>query len=354
MKIEPNYVFLTWEDISYSRTGVIYSGLNRIGSKPVLHQITLRNIYNMSLQVRRFLKSSEFPDPIMVVGSPCGLLVLAARLASPRARIVFDTGWPQVDALKLKMDKSGGNFLRYLKMYLLDFASFKMSNLIAVESKAQKTRLTKKFLVSPEKLFVSYTGLNEEELVNHQESFRRGVDQHIVIFRGKVNSEAGIELLAEISWLLPTDIKLLVISQNIPTRVVFSTNTEIVSERVSNSRLADYYAQASLAIGQLGNSRRINFTIPHKFYEASFFGIPYLTRKTDALSELISFDEIGLFLEKVDAISVSSLITSFVKDNENQISARRYLGESYRNSFSQEIISNGFKDYTAKYFYDFT
>jgi len=350
MKVEPTYVFLTWEDISYSRTGVIYSGLKRYGSKTVLHQISLRNIYIMSLQVRRLLKSSELLNPILVVGSPCGLLVLAARLASPKARIVFDTGWPQVDALKFKMDKSGKGFLRYLKMYLLDFASFKMSNLIAVESKAQKTRLTKNFLVSPEKLFVSYTGLNEEEFVNNQLSSRRGVDENIVIFRGKVNSEAGIELLAEISWLLPTDLKLIVISQNIPERIVFSTNTEIVSERVSNSRLTEYYAQASLAIGQLGNSHRINFTIPHKFYEASFFGIPYLSRKTDALSELISFDELGLFLEKADAVSVSSLITAFVRDKENQISTRSYLGESYRNLFSQEIISKGFKDYTVKYF----
>jgi hypothetical protein len=350
MKIEPTYVFLTWEDISYSRTGVIYSGLKRYGSKPVLHQITLRNIYIMSLQVRKILKSSEFLNPVLVVGSPCGLLVLAARLASPKARIVFDTGWPQVDALKFKMDKSGKNFLRYLKMYLLDFASFRMSNLIAVESKAQKTRLTKIFLVSPEKLFVSYTGLNEEEFINNQLSSKRGVDESIVIFRGKVNSEAGIELLAEISWLLPGDLKLIVISQNIPTRIVFSTNTEIVSERISNSQLADYYGRASLAIGQLGNSRRINFTIPHKFYEASFFGIPYLTCKTDALSELISFDEFGLFLEKIEAISVSSLITAFVRNKEKQISARRYLGKSYRNSFSQEIITTDFKDHTAKYF----
>ncbi len=350
MKTEPTYIFLTWEDISYSRTGVIYSGLKRIGSKPVLQQITLRNIYIMSLQVRRLLKSSEFPNPILVVGSPCGLLVLAARLASPKAQIVFDTGWPQVDALKFKMDKSCKNFLRYLKMYLLDLASFKMSNLIAVESQAQKTRLTKHFFVSQKKLFVSYTGLNEEEFVNNQESFRREEGENIVIFRGKVNSEAGIELLAEISWLLPTDLKLIVISQNIPVGIVFSTNTEVVSERVSNSLLANYYARASLAIGQLGNSHRINYTIPHKFYEASFFGIPYLSRKTDALSELISFDELGLFLEKVDAMSVSSRIAAFVRDKENQISARCYLGESYRNSFSQEIISKGFKDYTAKYF----
>jgi hypothetical protein len=105
-----------------------------------------------------------------------------------------------------------------------------------------------------------------------------------------------------------------------------------------------------LAIGQLGNSHRINYTIPHKFYEASFFGIPYLTCKTDALSELISFDEFGLFLEKIEAISVSSLITAFVRNKENQISARRYLGKSYRNSFSQEIITTDFKDHTAKYF----
>lgn len=350
MKIEPTYVFLTWEDISYSRTGVIYFGLKRYGSKPILHQITLRNFFIMSLQVRRLLKSSEFLNPILVVGSPCGLLVLAARLASPKARIVFDTGWPQVDALKFRIDKNGKNFLRFLKMYVLDFASFTMSNLIAVESKAQKSRLTKNFLVSPEKLFVSYTGLNEQEFVNNQESFKKVVRENIVIFRGKVNSEAGIELLAEISWLLPTDLRLIVISQNIPVRIVFSPNTEIISERVSNSRLAEYYARASLAIGQLGNSHRINFTIPHKFYEAAFFGIPYLSRKTDALSELISFDELGLFLEKVDAISVSSLITAILRDKEKYISARNYLGESYRRWFSQEIISMNFKDYTAKYF----
>jgi|LauGreSBDMM110SN_4_FD.fasta_scaffold00803_5 glycosyltransferase involved in cell wall biosynthesis len=350
METKPTYVFLTWEDISYSRTGVIYFGLKRYGSKPVLHQISLGTIYNMSIQVRRFINSSDNENQIFVVGSPCGLLVLSVRIASPKARIIFDTGWPQIDALMLKRNKSAKYFFKYLKMYLLDFVSFKMSHIITVESNGQKSRLAKNFLVNREKLLVSYTGLNEEEFKGNQ-GYQNGLEcGQVVIFRGKVNSEAGIELIAEVSWLLPKDLKLVVISQNIPREIVFSPNTQIISERVSNSRLADYYAQASMAIGQLGNSSRTEFTIPHKFFEASYFGVPYLTWRTEGLSELISFSDYELYLHKCDARGIATTISDFVRDKERQSSVANYLQESYKNSFSQKIISTSFEDYTSKYF----
>ena len=350
MSTTPSYVFLTWENISYSRTGVIFSGMSLYGRKPILKKIILGTIWEMSSEVRRFIQESNTLDPIYVVGSPCGLLVISLRLASPRARIVFDTGWPQVDAKISGKNQSVKNFFGYSKMYFLDFVAFKLSNLIAVESQAQKMRLGRLFLTRKIKLFVSYTGINEVDFNKIPSTGRKTAKENIVIFRGKINAEAGIELLAAISWLFPQNLKLVVISPNIPKSLNFSSSTKIISERVTNTSLTNYYSNAILAIGQLGKSKRLDFTIPHKFYEAAYFGVPYLTQKKTGLTELISANEYELFCHDLEPSSISTLVTMFAQDEVKMQSMTNLLRESYEKKFSQEVISRDFESHTSGFF----
>ena len=344
------FVFLTWEDISYSRTGVVFSGMKQSQRRTHLEKIELNSILQMAIQIRRYAKASSIDSPIYVIGSPCGLLVISLRIAIPNARVVFDTGWPQVDALMTKNNRNLGAILRYSKMYLLDFVSIKLSNQVAVESKTQLARIQRKFLVKVGKLFVSYTGFNEQNVSVAGNPYVRKEASQTILFRGKVNNEAGIDLIAEVSWLLPNHLKLVVISSNLPSRIVFAPGTEIISSRLTEQKLAEYYSRATLAIGQLGESNRTSFTLPHKFFEAAFFGVPYLTPRTEGLSELISATEYELFCENSSARDIAKKISDFAKDVKKQEIVSNYLSKAYAESFSQDIISRNFIRSTTAFF----
>ena len=344
------YVFLTWEDISYSRTGVIYSGMKRIEQRTHLEIIALNSILQMALQIRKFARTFSIENPIYVIGSPCGLLVVSLRIALPKAKVVFDAGWPQIDALSVKNIRNPGMILRYIKMFILDFVSIKLSNQVAVESHTQLARIRTKFLVSRRKLFVSYTGFNEQNVNVMPVSHIRNEAHKSILFRGKVNNEAGIDLIAEVSRLLPNFLKLVVISSNLPSQVNFAPETEIISSRLTEQSLAEYYSRATLAIGQLGDSSRTRFTVPHKFFEAAFFGVPYLTPRTDSLRELISATEYDLFCENSTARDIVKKISDFAKDVRKQEMVSNYLRKIYGESFSQDIISRNFISTTSAFF----
>ncbi len=350
MKNTLTYVFFTWEDISYSRTGVIFSGLKKSHPNTLLKKVELGSILNMAKQIRRFLRHSTVENPVYVVGSPCGLLVLSLRLAEPKAKIVFDTGWPQVDALLMNRGPNLDKSLKYLKMYFLDFFSIKFSNLVAVESKSQLKRMRLRFIVRRRKLFVSYTGFNEQvlNLARLQELEPNATG--IILFRGKINPEAGIKLIAEVSMLLPAHLKFVVISGNLPTNLEFAPGTEIISNKLSDQSLAEYYSRSLLAIGQLGKSKRISFTLPHKFFEAAYFGVPYLTPETPGITELISATEYKLFCNNLSATGIARMITDFASNKNEQVIAKKYLLNVYDKSFSQGIISRNFDVATRRFF----
>lgn len=350
MNSEPTYVFFTWEEISYSRTGVIFAGINHYLAKPVLKIIALGTVLSMTKEVRMFIKRNKISNPVYIIGSPCGLLVLSVRLAAPKSKIVFDTGWPQVDGLISRENSFIPRIFKFFKMYVLDLLSFNFSNLIAVESHAQLKRVRKRFFVKENKLFVSYTGLNEVHL---RTSFQKGnssdFNTQIVLFRGKFNHEAGLEFLAEISWLIPDYINFIVICPNIPKDLIFSPTTKVISERISEAELVDYYSRAYLAIGQLGNSKRTEFTIPHKFFEAAYFKVPYLTQNTEGMRELIPENDYDLFCDFDDPMKIARVIIQYAHNRNVQKLSASLLAQNYQSRFSQEILSRDFDNHVKKF-----
>jgi len=346
MNSEPTYVFFTWEKISYSRTGVIFSGMANYLAKPVLKNIALGSVWTMAKEVRKFIEGNDIDNPIYIIGSPCGLLVLSVRLAAPNSKIVFDTGWPQIDGLASRKCSQISIKARYMKMYILDFMSFHFSNLIALESQVQLKRVRKRFFVKQDKLFVSYTGLNEVHLRNSIWDDESSIhNTPIVLFRGKSNHEAGLDSLAEISWLIPDGINLVVICSNIPKDIKFSPATKVISERISETELVNYYSRAFLAIGQLGNSERIEYTIPHKFFEAAYFKVPYLTQNTESIRELIPENDYDLFCNINDSEKIVRLIIEYSNNKYVQSLSSAILAQNYQSRFSQEVLVKNFDSY---------
>ena len=333
MKTTGQIFFLSWEDLSYSRTGVIFNGLIHIGQNCEVVRVP-RGKYLEIIKIIRNFKRSAPNGSLVVVGSPCSILTILCRVFWIRSKIIYDSGWPLIDGLISRKSSRLKKILDYWKLYLIDFAAYKVANLVAFESSVQRRLCTKKFLIPNAKTFVSYTGFNESfyrEVISAQSMVYPQSNK--VIFRGKYNLESGLEILAQASWFLQSNVKLIVVSPNIPKTVKFSPSVEIISRIISDSELFQYYETSALSIGQLGDSHRIERTIPHKFYEAIYFGIPYLTEFSAAISELITTNDCFVYSKEWSAKDLAYQISNILSNE----STRKAVAESAKTKYSQNF-----------------
>ena len=334
--------FLSWEDLSYSRTGVLYHGLTGKNVNCQSINFPKKNYINTFKTLYK-LKGEAGKRSIVVVGSPCSILAIICRAAWPQARIVYDSGWPLIDGLLSRDYSVLVKLISYVKIYLVDFLAYKFSNLVSVESEIQKKNTQRKFFIRKSKLFVSYTGFNElgtSQLDSKTSGFNINPKQ--IIFRGKYNLESGLDFFAKASFFLNPEIRAVVISSNLPSKLKFSPNVEIISKRLSDLELAETYKSSAISIGQLGDNHRTSRTIPHKFYESIFFEVPYVTRESAGIRELLPNNDQAIYFEHQSPTEFAKLISDHLA-NIQALSGRAAKAKAaYKSKFSQDQIVDNF------------
>ena len=342
--------FLSWEDLSYSRTGVLYHGLTGKNVNCQSINFPKKNYINTFKTLYK-LKSEAGKRSIVVVGSPCSILAIICRVAWPQARIIYDSGWPLIDGLLSRNYSVLVKLISYVKIYLVDFLAYKFSNLVSVESESQKKNTQRKFFIRKSKVFVSYTGFNEVA-ISQLDSKAQGLNKNPnqIIFRGKYNLESGLDFFGKASFFLDPEIRAVVISPNLPSELKFSPNVEIISRRLSDLELAEYYGNSAISLGQLGNSHRTTRTIPHKFYESIYFEVPYLTRKSAGIKELLPSNDQVIYFENETPAEFAKLISEHLA-NTQAISSRAEKAKAvYKSKFSQKQIVKNFVSHAEKRF----
>ena len=214
---------------------------------------------------------------------------------------------------------------------------------MSVESEIQKKNTLRKFFVRKAKVFVSYTGFNEAA-INLLDFKAPGLNKKPkqIIFRGKYNLESGLDFFANASFFLDPEIRAVVISPNLPSELKFSPNVEIISKRLSDLELAEYYGNSAISLGQLGNSHRTTRTIPHKFYESIYFEVPYLTRKSAGIKELLPSDDQVVYFENETPAEFAKLISEHLSDTQALSSRAAKAKAVYNSKFSQDQIVDNF------------
>jgi hypothetical protein len=350
MKNINHLYFLSWEDLSYSRTGVLYHGLTGKNINYQAINFPKKN-YIKTFKTLYKLKGEAGKQSIVVVGSPCSILAIICRVAWPQARIIYDSGWPLIDGLLSRNYSVIVKLFSYVKIYVVDFLAYKLSNLVSVESEIQKKNTQRKFFVRNSKIFVSYTGFNEAGL-NVANSNATGLSKNPkqIIFRGKYNLESGLKFFAKASFFLDPEIHAVVISTNLPSELKFSSNIKIISERISDLELAQQYKSSAISLGQLGNSHRPTRSIPHKFYESIYFEVPYLTRKSAGIKELLPSDDQVIYFENETPAEFAKLISEHLS-NTQALSRRAEKAKAvYMSKFSQSQIVDNFISCAEKKF----
>ena len=342
--------FLSWEDSSYSRTGVLYNGLTGRNINYQAINFPKKN-YLKTFRILRKLKGQAGKQSIVVVGSPCSILAIICRVAWPQARIVYDSGWPLIDGLLSRNYSVLVKLISYVKIYLVDFLAYRFSNLVSVESESQKKNTQRKFFLRKSKVFVSYTGFNEAA-VSLLDSKAPGLHKNPkqIIFRGKYNLESGLDFFAKASFFLDPEIHAVVVSTNLPSKLKFSSNVEIISKRLSDLELAEYYRNSAISLGQLGDNHRTSRTIPHKFYESIYFEVPYLTRKSTGIKELLPSDDQVIYFENETPAEFAKLISEHLANTQALSSRAEKAKAVYKSKFSQNQIIENFISHTEKRF----
>ena len=334
-------IFLTIGEAGYSRSWTYFNGAKKLGVNVEFIKINSNKLIKQFLQIKRQVSK----DSIYVVMSPSQYLVPFVRFFLGK-NIVLDAGWSLFEGTVISRKRYGFLGSIAIKNYLIDFISSHIAKKIILETKLQKDFYSKLFLIRRKKCFVLYTGVDEESFqLDNSYSIPPDIfnNSKIVLFRGKYNPEAGIEVLAEATKLLIKEqITFWVFCPGLPTDIEFSSNTFIIRDILSKGKISKLQKSCTISLGQLAKHNRLNRTIPHKAFESAFLSTPYLTAGNKGITELFEDGvEIACFspgnsLALVDGIR--NLFSDHDKLNEMSVLFHR----KYQNTCNQEMLSRDF------------
>lgn len=344
-KTNATIYFLSFVDRNYSRSSVLLNFESKnLDKKFISFKYETRQIVKQLFSIRKVLDRGS----IIVVMSPSHKITILARLIV-RCPIILDAGWPLTDGI-LSRGLKPRAIRNLILSFLLDFISFHSSSHILVESQPQLLRIRKHYFVSSKKMSVSFTGLNETAFIPLVHQGRRDQTlslqlwvqsfQLVVLFRGKINKESGIDTILGAAETLIDEMAFVILTGAETSLKELPSNCFVISN-VTESEMAQIYEISDIALGQLSNHPRLSYTIPHKAFEAGYFSKCYVTAASRGVQELYS-EENSVYVPNVN---VENLV--LVLKNLQSRELREKYGESinkrYRSISSQEILNQSFE-----------
>ena len=280
---------------------------------------------------------------VITVCSPSHILVLPFVFFRG-IRPHLDAGWPLFDGVISSRRQYGFLGLNLIKTYFIDFLAFHLSLSVIVESKEQKRRVTKRYFLSSNKVHVVLTGFDESRFSGmHVKEVDGNRNTKQVIMRGSDQEEAGISFLIEaanLARLNNINLFFRVVTNSDEKQAVFE-NLKFSSNRISDVELFKEYCSSQIALGQLSNHPRINWTIPHKFFEAAYLGLPYLSSSSAPMRDLAEKNCVVLF-EGGNSHDLLNRIVELISDKSKQDLISRNIKAFYEQYCSQSVLTEKF------------
>ena len=340
VKPQVGVIFISFMEKNYSRTGTYASSRVAEDKDSYFARISYSRKIRDLVSLKNQFKHSRNK---IVVASPSQALTLFAAIIF-RKRPNLDAGWSLFEASRNCSSGKMKTIQVRVKSYLVDFIASHIASVVIVESNHQKQWYCKVFLLKKAKVKVVYTGLNEKDFQLPGQRNDRKVDAPLrVIFRGKPNPEAGLELLAEVVDVLSTEnFEFLVLAPGYKGELKSSPKTTVYTQFFNDKKeIANFYIQSDLSLGQLSSDPRLHRTIPHKAFESAFLAIPYLSARNKGISEIAEANEVFFF----EPGSVDELVSKlrFLERNRDFLIAN---GENFHRKYlkvlHQEFLSAQF------------
>jgi glycosyltransferase involved in cell wall biosynthesis len=279
----------------------------------------------------------------IIVCSPSHILVLPFVFFRG-IRPHLDAGWPLFDGVISSRRQYGFLGFNLIKTYLIDFLAFHLSLSVIIESNEQKKRVIKRYFLSSNKVHVVLTGFDESRFRGMRvESINVNDNSQQVLMRGSDQEEAGISFLIEAANLARKrnlNLFFRVITNSDEKKVVFG-NLKYSSNRILDEELFKEYCSSQIALGQLSNHPRINWTIPHKFFEAAYLGVPYLSASSGPMRDLANEDCVALF-EGGNPFDLLNRIVELISDKAKQDRISKNIKAFYEKHCSQSVLAEKF------------
>ncbi len=302
--------------------------------------------------IHQVVKNQKDLNTTFIVLSPSHALVLLIRLFW-RGRIVLDAGWPLTDATISR----GINVRKpwaLIKSLAIDFLSFQLASKVFLESAAQSERVVQLFKVDARKISVLFTGFDETSgslgEMELPELANLDTTKPIVTFRGSTNPESGLEIIGEMSKLAGTEVfNLLIFTNKENPDFDFSQSARVITRRLSLQELTKIYCMSDILIGQVSSNRRLNFTIPHKAFEAGYYAKAYISIDRPAIREMYASSEAVSYSRNFNAESLLRSILDLVKNTEKKMLLQSRISRDYREKANQELLGKRFIDLTLSH-----
>ena len=127
----------------------------------------------------------------------------------------------------------------------------------------------------------------------------------------------------------------MILTNKTPNDFRIRNNVILISEYISDFEISLFYKKCFLSLGQLSKSKRLDRTIPHKAFEAGFFGTPYLTLKRNGIMEFLSGKTEAIFVDSLNLTSISKIIEELHSDLNWQNELKMNIKNRYSNIASQ-------------------
>ena len=339
-------LFLSFVEKDYSRSSTLFNALIESGTKVefILLPSNFLLLAAKLFQSRRKIRIFEQ----VIVMSPCHKITPLVRLFSKK--VILDAGWPLSDS-NFTRGRRKIYFVRPLLNLFIDLIATHSAHLVILESHHQLIRVSKKFRVKLQKLSFRFTGVSEENYLNQPAVLPPEISsldltgKKIVCFRGKNNIESGLEILAVASWELPDDIFVIVATDKPIVTELNPRNSIVLYRFLEHSEIAAIYQVSDLAIGQISDAERLNWTIPHKAFEAAFFSTPYLSRKSDGILEFLDMKS-AIYIDNITEFKLADKIVDLVRDQSALKAFAMNMHESYIRSASYQVLTEQYKSST--------
>ncbi len=342
---KPKVLFLSFVGPSYSRSSTLLNSQSQLLLKNYMELpkgilTSFLEIYRQRIQIRN--------NDCLVVMSPCHVLTPILKIIS-RKPVILDAGWPLTDGL-ISRGIRNKQILRLPIIAWIDLISFHLADIVLLESKAQLARVRKQYFGRNSKLRVQFTGLNETSFNSEllQSSVISDVKDKIaelknplvVLFRGKINRESGFENILEAANILVDSVTFIFAIGKYSNPDSFPRNV-ITVPHITDLELEKIYSLSQISIGQVSNHPRLQYTIPHKAFEAGFFSMPYITTDSRGVREYLNSNS-AIFL---DNPSKEELVEAILELRQEEI-RREYsnnINVDYHNLASQKVLSDKFE-----------
>jgi hypothetical protein len=154
-----------------------------------------------------------------------------------------------------------------------------------------------------------------------------------LLFRGKINRESGINDIIRY-FSREENLNLVIASPDSQVKNLKSENIFLLNRYLSDQEIKWLYTNATFSLGQFGKTKRQQYSIPHKFFEASYFGCPYVSLKSKSLSE----NGISAGVIQIKTIDYLSRAIGEFSDMQNK---RKAIIANYQSFLSnQKLISD--------------